>query len=431
MSLLTRLGQRWGIEPDLQTALPFAEMIGRLNMRRLELACALLLLNDVLEFSTGYHLAPVMVEMPLALIMLAASRPLRATPPWVQRWIALAVLALFIGLTQWATAVIARGSHIPSGYLVRLLTCTLLFVLAPAELAIGLAISFVCYIGVIWSIPSTTGSRIAAIVNAGIISVICQVAGWLIYSGRLTDYEQKRRIERQNALLAARNRELDEVMAITAHDLRSPLYGLRNLLRFAADPPPAEPRMVQVLRDGVASLDAMLALVTRLLDMHHAEHAPPALQAIDLRDPIAEAARRLAARARMAGITIALPTVQAPVRAIVDPSAMAQILDNLLDNAIRHSPAGGTIRIDLAEAPGQALIRVEDQGLGVAEEVRPFLFDKFRSLIVDRRGPGANGLGLFIAATLAAKMGGTLSHRDAEPHGALFELTVPVLPGLA
>ncbi|MBA2471909.1 MAG: ATP-binding protein [Pseudonocardiales bacterium] len=109
----------------------------------------------------------------------------------------------------------------------------------------------------------------------------------------------------------------------------------------------------------------------------------------------------------------------------VDPTRIGQILSNLLDNARRHTPAGGQITIDLAQTPDRAEITVTDTGPGVPSTARDRIFDRLVRLAQARdRDTGGAGLGLSIARGLARAHQGELSCL-AHPNGARFQLTLP------
>lgn len=111
----------------------------------------------------------------------------------------------------------------------------------------------------------------------------------------------------------------------------------------------------------------------------------------------------------------------------VDRRRMLQVLGNLVSNAIRYSPEGGTIRITAAPRDGQVELEVRDQGPGIPPEEREHVFDKFVRLRRDRDVPGGTGLGLAIAKTLVELHGGTIGVRDADA-GACFVVTIPHEP---
>jgi signal transduction histidine kinase len=109
-----------------------------------------------------------------------------------------------------------------------------------------------------------------------------------------------------------------------------------------------------------------------------------------------------------------------------DPDRLAQVLDNLLDNAVRHSPPGGLVEVIL-ERQGEALLcRFADQGPGIAPQHLPFLFDRFYRADPSReRSQGGSGLGLAIARGLVAAHGGSISVESVLGQGTVFEVKLP------
>ncbi len=136
---------------------------------------------------------------------------------------------------------------------------------------------------------------------------------------------------------------------------------------------------------------------------------------------------RRAPRAEAAGVTVDLALGAAPANARFDPGALAQILDNLLDNAVRFSPPGAPLCLTLSAEGDRAVIAVEDRGPGIDRAQEARLFGKFhRGSLEGRSEKAGTGMGLFIAATFATRIGATLVHRRATPTGAIFELSLPV-----
>jgi signal transduction histidine kinase len=303
----------------------------------------------------------------------------------------------------------------------------LLLLIPPRTLAIVIAGMFVSFWLKIGSLPLNDAERRALIVSTAIVSAIAQLAGWLIYGARQTDHDQKILIRTQNAQLGRQNQELDEIMAITAHDLRGPLHGVRNMLDLAArrDPGGQETALFRAVRESMFSLDAMLGLVTRLLDAHAVEHRPltaPAEE--DLRTHLLAAARRIGPQTAAAAIDLDVRLPEQPIFAVLEGGALGQILDNLLGNAVRHSPPGAPLSLSCVRTDDRVLVAVEDRGPGIDPLHRDALFTKFGRM--GPRGPHSGaGMGLFIAHTLAGRIGATLSFRPAAPNGAIFELALP------
>jgi signal transduction histidine kinase len=112
-----------------------------------------------------------------------------------------------------------------------------------------------------------------------------------------------------------------------------------------------------------------------------------------------------------------------------DPDLLGRLVDNLLDNAIRHTPPGGTVAVTLERAGGKAAVAVCDTGEGIPPEDLPHVFDRFYR--VDRaraRATGGTGLGLAIAQQIAQLHGGELRVDSHERQGTVFTLELPLAP---
>ena len=170
----------------------------------------------------------------------------------------------------------------------------------------------------------------------------------------------------------------------------------------------------------------LLALVDDLVDLQTIERADfrPEAERVDLLDTAQRAAGLLAVRAANADVRIDGPPQGQPVMARGDFRRILQILINLLSNAIRHSPAGGTVWIRCeADGPLAAVI-VADAGEGIAPADQERVFERFERLGL-RDGTGS-GLGLYISRRLARAMGGELGVDSESGQGARFVLTLPV-----
>ncbi len=172
----------------------------------------------------------------------------------------------------------------------------------------------------------------------------------------------------------------------------------------------------------------LLALIEDLSDLEvvESDDFTTAPDEIDLGDVSRRAAGILAVRAKERGIEIVAPAPGEALPAIAEFRRVLQILLNLVGNAIRYSPEGTTVRIELANEAGRASVRVSDQGPGVEEKDRERVFEKFERL--GRSGDGGSGLGLYISRRLARAMGGELSVTSERGEGASFRLDLPPNP---
>ncbi|MBI5772011.1 MAG: HAMP domain-containing histidine kinase [Verrucomicrobia bacterium] len=270
----------------------------------------------------------------------------------------------------------------------------------------------------------------------GIVLVLIAVT-WARERLLRISFAQREQLEAANAELARMNAEKNEFMAIAAHDLRGPLAavgGTARQLQERSDPAAAQ-------RDAAAietQARRMLALVNDYLGAHAAESgALPVRRArIELAAAAREGAGRHAAAARAKGQTIAVDETPEPVWVEADAALLAQVVDNFLSNALKFSPAGATVRLEVHTAGGhpRARLAVVDQGPGIAAAEQARLFRKFgRGSAQPTGGEGSHGLGLAVAKRLAEAMEGAVgcespstSLRAGEPGaGATFWVELP------
>lgn len=169
----------------------------------------------------------------------------------------------------------------------------------------------------------------------------------------------------------------------------------------------------------------LLGLLEDLADLEvvESDDFATASDRIDLADVARRATGILGMRAREKAMRVAVPDESISAPAIGEFRRVLQILLNLVGNAIRYSPEGTAIEIDVAAADGRARVSVTDQGPGISQVQQAALFNKFERL--GRSGDGGSGLGLYISRRLARAMGGELSVESAAGEGARFVLELP------
>jgi two-component system OmpR family sensor kinase len=213
-------------------------------------------------------------------------------------------------------------------------------------------------------------------------------------------------------------------LADAAHELRTPLTALRLQAQLAARAADDGSR-VAAIADVQRGLDRMTRIIEQLLTL--ARQEPDALQTALL--PVDLAALAHAAIAGHAGIALdkdidlGATRLDEAVRINGDAAAIAVLIDNLLDNAVRYTPAGGRIDTSVGGDDARAFIEVADSGPGIPAEDRPHVFDRFY------RGRGTlesgSGLGLAIARAIADRHGATIDLRDSALGGLAVRITFP------
>lgn len=229
-----------------------------------------------------------------------------------------------------------------------------------------------------------------------------------------------------NALLA----RLDEALRLqrrfvadAAHELRTPLTAVRlqaQLVQQARTPAERELALTQL----VGGVDRAAHLVQQLLDM--ARLAPEAGRRVPVPVALDDLARAViigfSSQAEAAGIDLGLGAC-VPVRVLGQPDALRVLLDNLVDNALRYTPAGGRVDVEVGEAEGWARVTVTDNGPGIPAEERERVFDRFYRL-PGNEAPGS-GLGLAIVKGIVDLHGGRIRLDDAAGGGLCVRVELP------
>ena len=172
----------------------------------------------------------------------------------------------------------------------------------------------------------------------------------------------------------------------------------------------------------------LLELVDDLVDLQAVERPDFTLEVerIDLVDVARRASGLLRVRADAAKVIVERPSVEQVVLAMGDFRRALQIAVNLIGNALRYSPPGGSVAVTVAQDAGWSRLTVADRGKGIAPADQARIFEKFER--VDPSEPGGNGLGLYIARRLARAMGGDLTVESAPGKGARFTFSLPAGP---
>ncbi len=215
-----------------------------------------------------------------------------------------------------------------------------------------------------------------------------------------------------------------DFVADASHQLRTPLTGLRLRLEGLVEEAGDGDADAAELESALAEIDRLSLIVEELLVLSRAgEHELPGEQ-IDLN----EAARRAAERWRHAteerSIAIEVGEADGPATAWCAPHDLHRSVDALLENALRYSADGSTVRIEV----GQGRIDVLDRGPGLEPGEEDAVFERFRRGSAGRRGPGGTGLGLPIARELTRQWGGDVTLRPRPGGGTVATIALPASP---
>ena len=228
----------------------------------------------------------------------------------------------------------------------------------------------------------------------------------------------------RSKLLEEVDRFRQSLMGAVSHDLRTPLATIKVASSTLSN------RSVALSHDELAELyslieveaDRLTRLVSNLLDITRIEagvftvHATPTSVPELVREAVSAMDPTLGSHRVDSIVPATLPAVK------VDPLLIGQVLINLLDNAIRHSPIDGVITVEARREDDEVILSVTDQGPGIAPENRPAVFERFAQL--DKGGRA--GLGLTIARTFVEAHGEEIWYEDAPNHGARFVFSLPL-----
>lgn len=238
-------------------------------------------------------------------------------------------------------------------------------------------------------------------------------------------------VDRLAAALEAQKR----FVADASHELRTPLTsleGLSEMLMMGADR--GDARVVQrMVRSMHSELGRLGRLVADLLTLSRLDSASLPGQSeqvpADVGTVLREVYEQMGPAAAGRGISLA-EEYAGPVVVRGEPDKLKQVLLNLVDNAFRYTPEGGSVQLSAAynSTSGQAQIRVRDTGAGIPPEDLPHIFDRFyRGDLSRARATGNSGLGLAIVRGIVEAQGGTIEVQSAPGHGTCFTITLPAL----
>ena len=232
--------------------------------------------------------------------------------------------------------------------------------------------------------------------------------------------------------LADVDRMRRELVANVSHELRTPLGALQALLENLADG--VEPPSEATLRTALFQTERLGRLVSQLLDLSKLEDGSLTLheEPFPVRELLEQATRECSLGEAFSAHPVWLKVTVQPgdLRVNGDPERMHQVVANLLENAVRHSPHDGRVWLSAhAATDGVTTIEVADEGPGIPLEERDRVFERFHRVDAARAArDGGTGLGLAIARWIVDAHGGTIRVRERDPKGCRVVVELPRTP---
>ncbi len=225
--------------------------------------------------------------------------------------------------------------------------------------------------------------------------------------------------------LAAYHTQVTRFTADASHELRSPLGAMRAAIDVALQLPREAEDYRKVLATLGEQCERLTTLVNGLLLLARTDAGEVAIERtpVDLAALIAEAVETFEPLAEENGVRLEACS-QGPAIVAADPSRLRQLLTNLLDNAIQHTPLGGSVTVSLGHDGNSAALSVIDTGTGILADHLEHIFERFYR-VDPARAPGGCGLGLSICRWIVAAHGGTIAARSTPGQGTEFAVTLP------
>jgi two-component system, OmpR family, phosphate regulon sensor histidine kinase PhoR len=219
-----------------------------------------------------------------------------------------------------------------------------------------------------------------------------------------------------------------EFLTSVSHELRTPLSSIKLMLETVIESPDDEAADL-FLPQALAQVDRLASLVQQLLEQARAESGQLRLnlREVDLEEVAHPIVASFEPQAANKGVRLELLMMR-PVRVEADPDRLSQVFVNLIDNALRHTPSGGSVTVELDATGNDAILRVRDTGVGIPYRDIPHIFERF--YVVDRsrtRESGGAGLGLAIVKGIVDAHGGTVSTESMLGSGTLFTVRLPIM----
>jgi signal transduction histidine kinase len=288
--------------------------------------------------------------------------------------------------------------------------------------------------------PAWSDGLVSAAGYAGLV-VFMSLLGLIFERTRaravLQTEEALDRLTEANMRLSRLNREKDEFMNIAAHDLKNPLCAISGHAQmveiFGVDSPEKVIETATIIR---RQTERMLDIISNLLDVRKIEEGRMSykLEPCDAPAMMGEVVSDYLLRAEQKDIKLEVHCETAAV-ATADTTAVRQILDNLVSNALKYSPPHTTIQCAVVPEPDAVSFEITDQGPGLSDEDQKKLFKKFTRLTpLPTAGESSNGLGLWIVHRMAQGMHGEVFCRSKLGRGSCFGLRLPAgktMPAMA
>jgi signal transduction histidine kinase len=261
-----------------------------------------------------------------------------------------------------------------------------------------------------------------------VLSVSTQHIHTPYFKGRIWLFDDVTALYKKNQQLTEANREIENLISVIAHDLKSPLATLSFVLNFLPMHGPLNDDQNENIEYGQKTIKRGLSLIDSIVYFNKliTSNMPVQMLDIDLEDTLEVIVDGFTAQAYQKEITIITQKLNQPVQLHTDPESLVRILDNLISNALKFSPFGRKIYVETELRDQILCIAVRDEGPGITPDDRVKLFKRFQRLSAQpTNNEGSSGLGLSIVKALTEKVGATIEVESTVNVGTTFRLVFP------
>jgi len=247
-----------------------------------------------------------------------------------------------------------------------------------------------------------------------------RAAGGLFVLNVVIDISDRQRVDRLK----------DEFVATVSHELRTPLTSIAGSLGLllggaAGKLPDSVSRFLSIAHNNCTRL---VRLINDILDIEKIESGSVvfSFKRIELRQLAEHVAEANRGYADGFGVRVRLEQPPEAGKVLADPDRLAQVITNLISNAVKFSPRDGEVTVAITHPDARMRVTVRDHGPGIPPEFKPRIFEKFAQAdATDARQKGGTGLGLSIARKIVTRLGGTIGFKDADGGGTEFFVELP------
>ena len=271
--------------------------------------------------------------------------------------------------------------------------------------------------------PSVVTSNIILIIG---VSIAALIGNGVIEKKFIENVKQRELIKKQTGSLLDGNLAKDTILSVVAHDLRTPVANIDQLVELILHQSTNEEEKENYVSLIKQSCDQAFEIIEDILELSTGSKTKLHLTPTDLRKIIDDVILVHAKKSSQKKITLNFIADDLPVIAAVQPSKIERVLHNLVSNAIKFTPAGGSVEISCFDKDGTANIVIKDNGIGIPEELLGDLFVPFsKARRTGINGEKTIGLGLSIVKSIVENHHGTIQVTSHELRGTTFDINIP------